>query len=135
MKKGIVTMVVLGAIALAALVYFEQRGLHAARMEMSALVSDNGSMGPLGPGPEPDADTSAYAAADYPTDIANSIPVPASTAPELRRGLANEIVLAGTPTAPRSRPAQPRGIAVPRHAADLTGRQIVPVPAQEDLLA
>jgi hypothetical protein len=133
MKTHIVGLVVLAVVALAILVYVEQTGAHNARLQMAGLVADNTQSNLVGP--EPDVDTASdLAAADYPIDVANSIPVPASTSPELRRGVANEIVLAGVPTAPRARPAQPRGIAVPRHAADLTGRQIVPVPAQEDLM-
>lgn len=133
MKTHIVGLIVLAVITLAVLVYIEQTGAHSARMQIAAVTGDNASSNLLGP--EPDIETPAdLSAAEYPVDIANSIPVPASTTPELRRGLPNEIVLAGAPTAPRVRPAPPRGIAVPRHAADLTGRQIVPVPAQEDLL-
>ena len=41
---------------------------------------------------------------------------------EKRRGVASGIVLQGKPTAPRARPAQPRGIVVARHAADLAGQ-------------
>ena len=135
MKGHIAVLVTLAVLALAIMVYAEQTKIHAARIEIASMFGANSAMGTLGPAPEPDADVSEFAAADYPKDIADSIPVPASGAPELRRGVAFNIVLAGMPSAPRARPAQPRGIAVARHAADLTGQQIVPVPAQEDLLA
>ncbi len=133
MKTHIVGLVVLAVIALATLVYVEQSSAHNARMQIAAVTADNASSNLVGPEPDVEA-TPDLAAADYPIDIANTIPVPTSGAPELRRGVPNEIVLTGAPTAPRARPAPARGLAVPRHAADLTGRQIVPVPAQEDLL-
>ena len=137
MKGHIVFLIVAAVLALGTLVYVEQRGAHATRLHIASMI-DGGGMGSAGAGagPEPDVDVSEYSAADYPNDQADTIPTPAGGAPELRRGVANEIVLAGRPTGPRSRPAPARsGIAVPRHAADLTGQQIVPVPAQEDLLA
>lgn len=133
MKTHIVGLVVLAVIALAVLIYAEQTSAHSARMLIAAMTADNASSNLVSPEPDVEA-TAGLAAADYPVDIANTIPVPTSGAPELRRGVPNEIVLAGSPTAPRARPAPARGLAVPRHAADLTGRQIVPVPAQEDLL-
>ncbi len=133
MKGHIVFLVVAAVLALAVLVYVEQAGAHSTRLRIASML-DAGA-GPLGAGPEPDSDPTEYSAADYPHDVADSIPTPASGAPEPRRGVSTGIVLAGQPTAPMARPAQPRGIAVARHAADLTGQQIVPVPAQEDLLA
>lgn len=133
MKTHIVGLIVLAVIALAVLVYAEQTNAHSARMQLAAVTADNASSNLVGP--EPDVEgADDIAAADYPIDVANTIPVPTSGAPELRRGVPNEIVLAGSPTAPRARPAPARGLAVPRHAADLTGRQIIPTPAQEDLL-
>ena len=92
MKTHIVGLVVLAVVALAILVYVEQTGAHNARLQMAGLVADNTQSNLVGP--EPDVDTASdLAAADYPIDVANSIPVPASTSPELRRGVANEIVL------------------------------------------
>jgi hypothetical protein len=135
MKGHIIFLVVTAVLALAVLVYVEQAGAHSTRLRIATMLDAGaGSLG-TGTGPEPDSDITEYSAADYPNDIADTIPTPASGAPEPRRGISTGIVLAGQPTAPMARPAQPRGISVARHAADLTGQQIIPVPAQEDLLA
>jgi len=135
MKNGrIVFLVVVGLIVLAALVYVEQTAAHKTRMQLAVTrfpgVPDVG----VGFNPVAEMDPTEFSAAAYPVDRANVIPTPSSGAAELRRGLPNEILLSGAPTAPRARPAPPRGLAVPRHASDLTGRMIVPAQPQTDLL-
>ena len=135
MKNGrIVFLVVIGLIALATLVYIEQTAAHKTRMQLE-VTRFPGALG-VGSGFDPaaDLDPTEFSAAAYPVDRANDIPTPSSGAAELRRGLPNEILLSGSPTAPRARPAPARGLAVARHASDLSGRLIVPAQKQIDLL-
>ena len=131
MKGHMIVLAVLAIAAIAALVYFEQSGAHSTRLRLRKIMEESGHIGEFfGSGgaaadgaPEPDADTSAYAAAEYPKDIADNIPTVSSPVGEKRRGMTNGIVLSGRPGAPRARPAPARGTAVPRHAADPTGLQ------------
>ena len=132
----VVMLVVIAAVAIAAIVYAEQAGAHTLRMHAASLVapsSGDTSGGADVPGESLEAGN--FAPAQYPTDPADDIPTPASGEGGERRGLTIDTLLIGAPTAPRARPAAARGAAVPRHAADLTGRQHVPVPAQVDLVA
>lgn len=135
MKNGrIVFLVVVGLIALAALVYVEQTAAHKSRMQLAVTRFPGAPDVGVGFDPVADLDPTEFSAAAYPVDRANVIPTPSSGAAEVRRGLPSEIMLAGSPTAPRARPAPARGLAVPRHASDLTGRMIVPSQPQTDLL-
>lgn len=133
-NRRIVFLIVVGLIALATLVYVEQTLAHKTRMQLAVTrfpgVPDVG----VGFNPTADLDPTEFSAAAFPVDRANVIPTPSSGAAEVRRGLPNEILLSGTPTAPRARPAPARGLAVPRHASDLTGQMIVPSQPQTDLL-
>ena len=131
MKGYIASLVVLGVIALAVLIYVEQSGAQATRLRLQKLMMDNASIGKMmgfddssENGPAPEMDACDCAPADYPKDVANDIPTSMEKAPEARRGVSNEIMLSGRPTAPMARPAQPRGIVVARHAADLSGQQM-----------
>lgn len=125
-----IVLAVLAIAAIAVLVYFEQSSAHSTRLRLRKMIEEGGHIGGFMGGhaapdeaPEPDADASAYAAAEYPKDIADRIPNISSPFAEKRRGMTSGIVLSGRPGAPRARPAPARGTAVPRHAADPTGLQ------------
>ena len=120
-----IVLAVLAIAAIAALVYFEQSGAHSTRLRLRKIMDEGELLSGTATdrAPEPDADASAYAAAEYPKDIADNIPTVSSPVGEKRRGMTNGIVLPGRPGAPRARPAPARGTAVLRHAADPTGLQ------------
>jgi hypothetical protein len=131
MKGHIVALVVIAVIAIAVLVYVEQSGAQTTRLQLHKLMQDNGEIGKImgfdsdsdNETPQPDMDACDCAPAEYPVDVANKIPTSSAAVSEKRRGVASGIVLQGKPTAPRARPAQPRGIVVARHAADLAGQE------------
>ena len=133
MKGYIAALVILGVIAIAVLVYVEQSGAQTTRLQLQKLMHDNGELGKImgfdssrdeAGAPEPDMDECDCAPAEYPLDVANDIPTSGEVANEKRRGQEAGYVLAGRPTAPRARPAEPRGIVVARHAADLAGQEV-----------